>query len=1424
MADDRRAGSGAIAIVGVGAVFPGAADAAAYWRNIVDGVDAISAAPANRWDPSYYRPELPPASDRLYCRRGGFIDDLATFDAAGFGIMPVAAAGGEPDQMLALRVAAETIADAGGADRLTDRSRVGVILGRGGYLSPAGVRLDQRVRTAHQLVATLRELVPGLGADELDRVRQAFQDKLGPERPEAAIGLVPNLAASRIANRLDLQGPAYTIDAACASSLVAVDQAIGELTSGRCDLVLAGGVHHTHDITFWSVFTQLGALSRSEQIRPFHRGADGLLIGEGTGMVALKRLADAERDGDRVYAVIRGSGVSSDGRASTLMAPRMQGQVLALTRAWQAAGLDPTADGALGLLEAHGTATPAGDQAELATLTEVFGGGQPTIGLGSVKSMIGHTMPAAGIAGLIKAALAVHHAVLPPTLHCDDPHPGFADSRFYPLTDAQPWDSPIRRAAVDAFGFGGINAHVIIEQPPGAAASVGYATPDPAEKILLLAAATPDELARQLDVEDARLIDAAGGTPGAGTVRLAVIAPDARRLALARKVVARGKPWYGRNDIYFAPQPLATRPDQVAFVFPGLEPEPVGRPSAELTAHFGLEPIEWRTGDHFVDHAINLLRVSRCEAAALAQLGIRPGALAGHSLGEWTAMLEGGMFSAADADEFMTALEGGQVPDLIYAAAGCSADDAASALGDLLGPDGVVVTHDNCPHQSVICGHPERIDAAIARLLDRGVLAQVVPIRSGFHSPMLESHLSAAHKGLDHLPPRPARLPVWSATTVAPFPADPDEVRELVLRHLIERVRFRPMIERMHDTGIRVFVQVGPGSLPGFVEDTLRGREHLTVASNAPGRGALDQLRRVGAALWAAGLRPRLDRLPGEHREGSPRSPGMRLDLGSPLVRLDGTVPPVTLASVPDAVGHSDPILAELDALVADVSAGSREILAAWRAREPRPVATAPRALTCTEVVSLQTMPELLDHSIIGTPPGWPDATDRFPVVPMTSMLELMAQAAARLAPGAKLIGWTKVRALRWLAAAPATTVTIRAEIAAGERNGETSVEVTIEGHATGTVLFADAYPSAPAPSTEPLAGERPPTVTAAQLYERRHMFHGSRFAGIAELTADADRGVRAVLRNLPTRGTLFDAVGQVIGHWAQQSLAEDRMVFPSSIDAIRLYGPMPAAGALLRQTAWIREIGPATMRSDSELVEASGAVFARVEGWTNIRIGGNDRTWQMQLRPDAAGLADVQDGGWCLVQEFWADTRTREITMRSFMNATERAEYERLDPMHQRQWLLGRIAAKDAVRQTLWDSGRTSVFCCEVTVGRGDDGRATVAAAGLSPQTSLAFANTACRGRDPGLGVALVGTGFVAIGIEPVAGDEAAAAVVAATRAISEALGGDPQLAARASVDGSDIAVAVSAGEKIWQCHARPVQTGGRRHVVAWCKEGIHQ
>ncbi|GAB3885491.1 hypothetical protein GCM10029964_048240 [Kibdelosporangium lantanae] len=1432
-----------IAIVGLGALFPGAPDARTFWRNIVGGVDAVGTIPESRWDPALYYDPVNPGADRFYCRRGGFLDDLATFDAAGFGIMPSTVDVAEPDQLLALRVAAEAIADAGGESALPSRSRVGVVVGRGGYLTPGCARLDQRVAT-NQLVAIMRDLVPGVDTDSL---RAALVEKLGPEQPEASIGLVPNLAASRIANRFDLHGPAYTVDAACASGLVAVEHAVRELAAGRCDAMLAGAVHVSHHPTLWSVFTQLKALSRAGQIRPFDASADGTLLSEGVGMVLLKRLADA-RD-DRVYAVIRGVGTASDGRATSMMTPNPAGQLLAVQRAWADAGLIP-GDG-LGLVEAHGTATPAGDTAELSTMTTAFGAGDP-VGIGTVKSMIGHAMPAAGMAGLIKAAFAIHHRTLPPTLHISTPHPALEGSRFDPIHTARPWDTA-PRAVVNAFGFGGINAHAVLEPVTDGGSDV----PPPVEPVLRLSGDTPADIERDLLAPDAELMARSGVPAEDRPCRLTVWAPDARKLKLARQVVARGRRWTGRHGIWFAPTPLLTGDGQVAFLFPGFER------TGELV---GEESV--------VDHAVNLLRTGRHQANRLRAAGIVPSALAGHSMGEWTAMVVAGIYPTIDA--FVESLRPGMVAvaDVVYAALGCSASVAREAVsGD------VVVSHDNCPHQSVICGPADQLAAVVDRLKARGVLAQVMPFRTGFHTPALAPYLAAARSTVDALPVHPPSVPVWSATSLAPMPSSSGEIRDLVLRHLVEPVRFQPMVRRLHDSGIRAFVQVGAGSLTSFVEDTLGDADHLTVVG--------DSAERAAAALWAFGLnrggrgkrlslglprirlepvdRPVLDQpvatgsplgdaltsvlaetsamarevvaaLDGLGHGVAPVSRVAGPGVGSALGGLGGGVGPVSRATYPGAgaaldgsgrvVGPVSPVgepgVVAADGLghgVAPVSrvAGPGLVAAsggAGRGVDPasgvagpgmgsalggvepvshvggpgvgaasggagrivgpvsrladsgvgsalggggqgveagswvaggslagRGVASADRA-EFSRVFSLATMPELVDHCIFPQPDGWPVLSDGFPTVPITGLLEVIKDAARTVAPHGVVAAIEHVRAMQWLAVEPAVEATITAH-----RTND-GVRVRVGNYADGTVVTQPSYPDPDTRTRPVLENPRPAPVPADRLYVDGWMFHGPRYAGVTNIETLADNGITGTLTALPATGALLDNAGQLIGHWMQVSRDVDQTVLPTGIDRIQYYGPTPTGE--VHCTAWITSITADQMRADAELRLPDGTLWCRIDGWTTRRFTTDDRIWQVKLKPERNTLAEPQPGGWVLVTEKWADSATRELMMRRYLTASERAEYRDLDLRAQRQWLVKRVAVKDAVRRWLWNRGAGPIFPAELTVTDSGNG-VRVRGAFAAPEVSVAHCVDPERPSGGGCAVAIAGESGVDIRVRPV-------------------------------------------------------------------------
>ena len=486
-----------IAIIGMSSIFPGAKDLPSYWNNILREVDCLSDVPASRWDAESYYDSDPLAADKTYCKRGGFIPDIG-FDPLEFGLPPNILEATDVSQLLSLVLAREVIKDAGYDSKAFDRETTGVVLGTVSRQTsgPLWARLQypiwEKVLESSGLPQSDREAI-------IKKIKLAYASWQENSFP----GMLSNVVAGRIANRFDFGGLNCTLDAACASSLAALKMAISELVEHRADMMLAGGVDPDNSIFTYLCFSKTPALSRRQTSKPFDVDSDGIMLGEGAGMVVLKRLADAERAGDRIYAVIRGLGTSSDGRAKSIYAPRPTGQLKALRRAYRDADIDPSS---VGLLEAHGTGTPAGDVAEFESLKGLFEGSRAraeSIALGSVKSQIGHTKTAAGMAGLIKASLALHHKVLPPTINVSKPNPklNIESSPFYLNTALRPWMQPPgevpRRAGVSSFGFGGTNFHVVLEEYQSEQAAPYRVNPTPCT--LLLAAETTARLLAQCE-------------------------------------------------------------------------------------------------------------------------------------------------------------------------------------------------------------------------------------------------------------------------------------------------------------------------------------------------------------------------------------------------------------------------------------------------------------------------------------------------------------------------------------------------------------------------------------------------------------------------------------------------------------------------------------------------------------------------------------------------------------------------------------------------------------------------------------------------------------------------------------------------------------------------------------------------------------
>jgi acyl transferase domain-containing protein/acyl carrier protein len=492
----------ALAIVGLGAILPDAPDVGTFWSNVRDGRYSISDVSASRWDPALYYDADPAVPDKTYSKLGGWVRESGWDPMAWrLPIPPRVSDSMDEAQKWAVACARATLLDFGWPDRELDLDRTAVVIGNAmsgeqHYLTALRIHLPRFARALSE-VPSFEALPEDVRRAISGEVNERFGSALPQINEDTMPGELSNCMAGRIANLFDLHGPNFVCDAACAAALAAIDAASEGLIEREYDAVLVGGVDRNMGPEPFVKFSKIGALSATGT-RPYADGADGFVMGEGAAFFLLKRLADAESQGDRIYAVLRGVGGASDGKGKGITAPNPKGQQLAIERAWRTAGVPPQS---VGLIEGHGTSTRVGDVVEVQSLNAVFGGfglHAGSIPLGSVKSNIGHLKGAAGAAGLLKTVLALHEKVLPPSLGFGAPNPNieFDATPFYVNTEAKPWDTPpdgVRRAGVSAFGFGGTNFHAVVEEYiPGrltderALVSVPFGSPTPTDDAVQL--------------------------------------------------------------------------------------------------------------------------------------------------------------------------------------------------------------------------------------------------------------------------------------------------------------------------------------------------------------------------------------------------------------------------------------------------------------------------------------------------------------------------------------------------------------------------------------------------------------------------------------------------------------------------------------------------------------------------------------------------------------------------------------------------------------------------------------------------------------------------------------------------------------------------------------------------------------------------
>jgi len=840
----------AIAVVGMSGRFPGADSVDAFWRNLREGVESISTFSDAELAEGGVDPAL--SSRPEYVRRAGAIEGIERFDARFFGFSPREAELMDPQQRLFLEESWKALEDAG-IDPARPPGRIGVFAGTG----LASYLLDH--------IYPQRERFDSAGAYQ------------------AAVSNDKDFLATRVAYKLDLRGPGLTVQTACSTSLVAVCVACQSLMNGDCDAALAGGVTLRLPQRSGYVHVEEGILSPDGHCRAFDAEARGTVPGSGVGVVVLKRLSDALRDGDDVRAVIRGWALNNDGGGKAgYTAPLTEGQAGVIQEALALAAVDPAT---VTYVEAHGTGTRLGDPIEVAALRRAFEGVEEgACLLGSVKTSIGHLDCAAGVAGLIKTVLALRHREIPPTLHFTQPSPEIDFGPFRVVDRLTEWKSEgPRRAGVSSFGIGGTNAHVVVEEAltPRPPLPVRPNTPAPGEgetclgdQLLVLSAKTPSAL----EAMTSNLVAHLGGGGGEGLanvaftlqagrqpldVRRAVVVRD---LADAAAVLASGDPrrvWTAQTEPGFRP---------VAFLFPGQGAQHT-RMAAELS-----ESGRWPVFNREMDRCAAILKMElrlfedgeRLEQTVLAQpalfavewslarlwmdWGVEPEAMLGHSVGEFVAACLAGVFSLEDALSLVAAR--GRLVQETPPGSMISVPLPEEELAGWMA-DGLSLAAVNGPSLCTVSGPDEAIERLEERLREAGHQSRRLHTSHAFHSALLEPAVAPFRDLVARTERRPPSIPFLSNVTGTWITAEEATDPEYWARHLRQPVRFAPAVTALLAEPRRLLLEVGPGTtLTTLVRRGGEARDRIVSSLPHPQDAVTDVQALLGAAgrLWLAGV------------------------------------------------------------------------------------------------------------------------------------------------------------------------------------------------------------------------------------------------------------------------------------------------------------------------------------------------------------------------------------------------------------------------------------------------------------------------------------------------------------------------------------------------------------------------------------------
>ncbi|MCF2139109.1 MAG: SDR family NAD(P)-dependent oxidoreductase [Candidatus Lokiarchaeota archaeon] len=818
-----------VAIVGIGGVFPDASNINEFWDNILSEKYSITEVPKDRWNYEIYFSEDRNQKDKTYTKIGGFIKDFK-FKSIKFRIPPQMAKRMDPVQKWALTAAKEALMDANYPIDGKQSLSLAVIIGNslGGEIQRYN---DKRVffnEINHYLYQAEKKNIGD--SNSIRRIKSYLEENIIknilPINEDTMPGELSNIIAGRISNVFNLNGKNLTTDAACASSLAALDTAVKGLLLGDYDAVLAGGADHSMDPSVFIKFSKIGALSAKKSC-PFDAEADGFVMGEGAGFVVLKRLSDAIRDNNKIYAVIRGIGASSDGRGKGITAPNLQGQKMAVIRALDSAKIQ---EKDLQYIECHGTSTVIGDATELMVLQELLHSKNPSqkIAIGSVKSQIGHLKSAAAIASIIKTSLALYHKIIPPSINFNIPNPkiDWDNVPFYVNTHAKEWIRPqnsIRRAGVSAFGFGGTNFHVILEEfcPESLNNSIN-SIPEyiPYSEGIIQ---TNQKSAFSFDNSDPSLVFMFSGQGsqyvGMGHELYETI-PEIRDILNRANEICQSFGDFNLLQILFGDKSKSKSENQKIL-----------------------------TQTQFTQPAIFSLEIALFKY--LNNRGIVPGIVAGHSLGEFSALVTAGVMDFEDA--LKAVIIRGQ-------AMGTSTPDSKCGMAALLCPisqveeilkkvkeGNVSISNYNSPTQTVISGDLVGIQNALKVCQKENVRAKQLNVSQAFHSKFVASAGSKLAEYLNTIKFHKPNIPVYSNVLGSAYPTNSDKIKGILLDQITSPVRWTDEIEQIYNAGGRKFVEVGPKkALFYFAKEILKKAKNVSqFFTLTPKKSEVEYLKQI---------------------------------------------------------------------------------------------------------------------------------------------------------------------------------------------------------------------------------------------------------------------------------------------------------------------------------------------------------------------------------------------------------------------------------------------------------------------------------------------------------------------------------------------------------------------------------------------------